>query len=61
MKNSAKVVFALIVTVVVTGYVVSCSSKNETTSSSSDTTKIDSAKVIKLDTTVQSTDTTASH
>ena len=63
MKNSAKVIFALIVTVVVTGYAVSCTSKTETTNSTSDTTKVDTVKVVtpEVDTTTQSTDTTAAH
>ncbi len=60
MKNSAKVVFALIVTVVVTGYAVSCTSKPETANTDVDTTKVDTAKVVtpEVDSAAQSTDTT---
>jgi hypothetical protein len=62
MKNSAKVIFALIVTVVVTGYAVSCTSKTETANTTTDTTKVDTVKVApEVDTTAQSTDTTTTH
>jgi hypothetical protein len=60
MKNSLKVVFALIMAVVVTGYAVSCSSKTETTNDTADTTKVDTTTIVAppADTTTQATDTT---
>jgi hypothetical protein len=60
MKNSVKVVFALIITVVVTGYAVSCSSKTETVNGTSDTTKVDTAAIVTppADSTTQPADTT---
>lgn len=59
MKNSLKVVFALIIAIVVTG-AVSCSSKTETTNDTADTTKVDTATVVTppADTTAQPADTT---
>lgn len=66
MKKTAKVVFALIVTVLAAGYSVSCSSKTET--ANSDVTDIDTTAAapetdttaLPVDTTDQALDTAAS-